>query len=142
MRLSSPIKKLVFPHHFYLAYDVAQPTNLVAFWGGKPGQHQAVFAARRLFLWLSVTRPPETVIFALGSGSFLRGFTTMNWDQIIRNWKQVSDKIKRTWGKLSDDDLAVIAGKRDLLASLLQQRYGYEKLQAETKVDDFAKGLN
>lgn len=65
----------------------------------------------------------------------------MNWDQIKRNWIQVSDKIKTTWGKLSEDDLNTIAGKRDLLSSLLQQRYGYEKLQAETKVDDFAKRL-
>jgi len=66
----------------------------------------------------------------------------MNWDQIKRNWKQASDKIKMTWGKLSEDDLTTIAGKRDLLSSLLQQRYGYDKLQAETKVDNFAKGLN
>ncbi len=39
----------------------------------------------------------------------------MNWDQIKCNWKQVSDKIKLTWGKLSEDDLAAIAGQRDLL---------------------------
>jgi uncharacterized protein YjbJ (UPF0337 family) len=66
----------------------------------------------------------------------------MNWDQINWNWKQVSDKIKVTWGKLSEDDLEAIAGKRDLLSGLLQQRYGYAKVQAETKVDDFAQGLN
>lgn len=66
----------------------------------------------------------------------------MNWDQIKRNWKQVSDKIKLTWGKLSDDDLAAIAGDRDLLAGLLQQRYGYATMQAETKVEDFAQRLN
>jgi uncharacterized protein YjbJ (UPF0337 family) len=65
----------------------------------------------------------------------------MKWDQIKSNWKQVSDKIKVTWGKLSEDDLAAIAGKRDLLSGLLQQRYGYAKVQAETKVDDFAQGL-
>ena len=66
----------------------------------------------------------------------------MNWDQIKNNWIRVSDKIKRTWGKLSEDDLAVIAGKRDLLSDLLQQRYGYAKVLAETKVDEFAQGLN
>lgn len=66
----------------------------------------------------------------------------MNWDQIQSNWKQVSDKIKRTWGKLSDDDLDDIAGKRDSLSGLLQKRYGYAKVQAEAKVDDFAQRLN
>jgi uncharacterized protein YjbJ (UPF0337 family) len=66
----------------------------------------------------------------------------VNWDQIKFNWKQVSDKIKLTWGKLSEDDLAAIAGNRDLLCGMLQQRYGYATVQAETKVDDFAQGLN
>jgi len=66
----------------------------------------------------------------------------MNWDLIKCNWKQVSDKIKLTWGKLSEDDLAAIAGKRDLLSDLLQQRYGYAKVEADTKVDEFAQGLN
>ena len=65
----------------------------------------------------------------------------MDWEQIKRNWKQVSDTIKLTWGKLSEDDLAAIAGKRELLAGLLQQRYGYAKVQAESKVDDFAQRL-
>lgn len=66
----------------------------------------------------------------------------MNWDQIKSNWKQVGDKIKLTWGKLSENDLDAIAGNRDLLSGLLQKRYGYAKMQAETIVDDFAQGLN
>ena len=65
----------------------------------------------------------------------------MNWDQIRCNWKQASDKIKLTWGKLSEDDLDKIAGNRDLLSTLLQQRYGYATAQAEMKVDEFAQGL-
>jgi len=66
----------------------------------------------------------------------------MNWMQIKRHWKQVSDKIKVTWGKLSEDDLTAIAGNREQLAGLLQERYGYARLQAEKKVDDFALTLN
>lgn len=65
----------------------------------------------------------------------------MKWDQIKTNWKEVSDKIKRTWGKLSEDDLAAIAGQRDQLAGLLQKRYGYAKVDAENKVDKFARQL-
>ncbi len=66
----------------------------------------------------------------------------MNWDQIKVNWTAVCDKIKRTWGKLSEDDLTAIAGQRDRLAGLLQERYGYEKAVAENKVDQFALGLS
>lgn len=65
----------------------------------------------------------------------------MNWDQIQGNWKQLAGKVKEKWGKLTDDDLTVVAGKRDQLAGLLQQRYGYAKEQAEKALDDFTQGL-
>ena len=65
----------------------------------------------------------------------------MNWDQIKSNWKQVCDKIQVTWGKLSEDDLTAIAGRREQLTGCLQERYGYARAMAEKKVDDFAQGL-
>ena len=65
----------------------------------------------------------------------------MNWDQVKGNWKQFQGKVKEKWGKLTDDDLKVIAGKRDQLAGILQQRYGYEKAQAEKELDDFTRSL-
>ena len=69
------------------------------------------------------------------------GTTKMNWDQIKNNWNEVSDKIKLTWGKLSEDDITAIAGQRDQFACLLQERYGYEQENAENAVDQFAKRL-
>jgi len=65
----------------------------------------------------------------------------MNWDQIEGNWKQLTGQVKEKWGKLTDDDLTVIAGKRDQLAGLLQERYGYVKEQAEQELDSFTKML-
>lgn len=65
----------------------------------------------------------------------------MNWDQIKGNWKQLTGKVKEKWGKLTDDDLTVITGKRDQLVGLLQQRYGYEKEQAEKELDEFTRSL-
>ena len=65
----------------------------------------------------------------------------MNWDQIKSNWIVVCGKIKLTWGKLNEDDLTAIAGQRDRLAGLLQERYGWQKVDAENKVDKFAQGL-
>jgi uncharacterized protein YjbJ (UPF0337 family) len=65
----------------------------------------------------------------------------MNWDQIAGNWKQVKGTVKEKWGKLTDDDLTTIAGKRDQLAGLLQERYGYEKDQAEKELDEFLRSL-
>jgi uncharacterized protein YjbJ (UPF0337 family) len=66
----------------------------------------------------------------------------MNWDQIEGKWKQYSGKMKEKWGKLTDDDLTTIAGKRDQLAGVLQQRYGYAKDQAEKQIDEFSRSLS
>ena len=66
----------------------------------------------------------------------------MNWDRISGNWKQFTGKVKEKWGKLTDDDLTAIAGKRDQLAGKLQERYGYGKEQAERELDEFSRTLN
>lgn len=65
----------------------------------------------------------------------------MNWDQIQGGWRQLQGQIKSKWGKLTDDDLTVIAGKRDQLAGLLQEKYGLAKAQAEKELDDFIKSM-
>ena len=66
----------------------------------------------------------------------------MNWDQVKGNWKQFTGKVKEKWGKLTDDDLILIAGKRDQLAGKLQERYGYGKEQAEKELDEFSRPLD
>ncbi len=66
----------------------------------------------------------------------------MNWDVVKGNWKQLAGKIKQKWGKLTDDDLTTIAGKRDELVGKIQERYGIEKDKAEQELDDFTRSLN
>jgi uncharacterized protein YjbJ (UPF0337 family) len=66
----------------------------------------------------------------------------MNWDTIKGNWKQITGKVKQKWGKLTDDDLTTIAGKRDELAGILQKKYGYGKDQAEQELDAFSRDLD
>jgi uncharacterized protein YjbJ (UPF0337 family) len=65
----------------------------------------------------------------------------MNWDQVAGNWKQFAGTVKAKWGKLTEDDLTVIAGKRDQLAGILQERYGYAKDRVEKELDDFTAKL-
>ena len=62
----------------------------------------------------------------------------MNWEQVEGNWMQFKGKIKEKWGDLTDDDLAISRGRRDILAGKLQERYGMAKEQAERELDDFA----
>ena len=54
----------------------------------------------------------------------------MNWDRVEGNWKQAK-------GKLTDDDLDVIAGKRDQLSGKIQERYGIAKDQADSQISDW-----
>ena len=65
----------------------------------------------------------------------------MNWDQIQGDWKQMTGKVKEKWGKLTDNELTTIAGQRDQLAGLIQERYGYAKERAEKELDEFTAGL-
>jgi uncharacterized protein YjbJ (UPF0337 family) len=48
---------------------------------------------------------------------------TMDWNRVEGNWKQFKGKAKEKWGKLTDDDLNVIEGRREQLEGKLQQRY-------------------
>ena len=61
----------------------------------------------------------------------------MDWKRVEENWKDMKGKIKEKWGKLTDDDLTVINGKREQLEGRIQQRYGYAKDQAKKDVDDW-----
>ena len=65
----------------------------------------------------------------------------MNWDQMEGKWKQIKGQLREKWGKLTDDDLEMIAGKRDQLIGRLQVRYGIAKEEASKQVDDFANSL-
>jgi uncharacterized protein YjbJ (UPF0337 family) len=66
---------------------------------------------------------------------------TMDWNRVEGNWKQFKGAAKEKWGKLTDDDLDVIEGRREQLEGKLQQRYGYAKDQATKDIDEWFKGL-
>lgn len=63
----------------------------------------------------------------------------MNNDRIEGNWKEFKGKVKEQWGKLTDDDLDVIGGKRDQLLGRIQQRHGLAKDEAERQLDTFER---
>jgi uncharacterized protein YjbJ (UPF0337 family) len=63
----------------------------------------------------------------------------MNWDTMKGDWKQMKGKVKEAWGKLTDDDLKVIAGKRDQLLGVIQKQYGIARDEAERQVQKFER---
>jgi len=65
----------------------------------------------------------------------------MNWDQLQGDWKQFSGKVRSKWGKLTDDDVSVIGGKKDSLVGKLQERYGRKRDEIEREVDTWIDSL-
>ncbi|ARU05368.1 hypothetical protein CCO03_12330 [Comamonas serinivorans] len=63
----------------------------------------------------------------------------MNEDRIQGNWLKFKGKVKEAWGKLTDDDVDVIAGRRDQLVGKIQERQGLAKDVAEQQVADWEK---
>jgi uncharacterized protein YjbJ (UPF0337 family) len=71
-----------------------------------------------------------------------RGRIEMNWDLIEGRWKQSMGKVRVKWGKLTDDDVTAVNGKREQLVGKLQERYGLAKDAAEKQVDEFVQSFS
>ena len=66
----------------------------------------------------------------------------MGADTIKGQWKNIRGMSKIWWGKLTDDDLDIIDGRRDQLIGKLQERYGYTKDQAAQEINKRLKELD
>ena len=63
----------------------------------------------------------------------------MNWDRIEGNWKQVVGKARAQWGKLTEDDFSIVAGRREQLAGRIQERYGVAKEDADKQISEWIR---
>jgi uncharacterized protein YjbJ (UPF0337 family) len=63
----------------------------------------------------------------------------MNSDQFEGKWKQLKGTVKQRWGKLTDDDITALSGKKDELVGKIQERYGITREQAEKEADEWAR---
>jgi len=61
--------------------------------------------------------------------------------QAACNWKQFKGRAKEKWGRLTDDDLDVIDGRREQLEGKIQERYGLAKDQAKKDVEAWFNSL-
>jgi len=65
----------------------------------------------------------------------------MNWDRIEGNWKQLHGQVREQWGKLTDDHLHVLAGRRDGLAGKIQERYGISRDESRQQLAGLHKRM-
>ena len=61
----------------------------------------------------------------------------MNEDILKGKWEQIKGQIRQKWGELTDDDVVRVAGRRQELVGIIQERYGRAQEEAEREVDDF-----
>lgn len=66
----------------------------------------------------------------------------MNKEQVQGNWSQFKGKVKETWGKLTDDDIALYNGRAEQFYGKLQEKYGLAKEEAEERVREFEKSCD
>lgn len=65
----------------------------------------------------------------------------MNWDRISGNWMQWKGRIQERWGKLTDDHLDVVAGRRDQLAGRIQEVYGLTRDETERQLRNWERNV-
>lgn len=65
----------------------------------------------------------------------------MNWTQIEGSWKEFKGDVRSKWGKLTDDDVEMVGGKKDKLLGRLQQLYGRKREDLETEVDQWTNSI-
>jgi len=65
----------------------------------------------------------------------------MNWDRIEGNWKQFKGKAREQWGKLTNDHIDAINGRREVLAGKIQESYGITKDEAESQINAWQNSL-
>lgn len=61
----------------------------------------------------------------------------MNSEQFRGQWTQIKGEVRKQWGRLTNDELEMIAGERDKLVGKLQEKYGISKEEAERQVNNF-----
>lgn len=66
----------------------------------------------------------------------------MNWDIVESQWKDIKGTLREKWAKFTDDDVELIAGKKDRFVGKVQERYGYAKDRAETEVDEYINSMD
>ncbi len=66
----------------------------------------------------------------------------MTWKQIEADWQTYKRRVKQQWVELTDDDLALIDGRREQLADRIQSRYGYARNEAEREIDWFCQNCS
>lgn len=83
------------------------------------------------------TLTPLAVSRAQSTATTVQQQADVAWAKIQGAWTQTKGEAKEQWGKLTDNDLQEIDGRRDVLVGKLQTRYAISHEEAERQVGTF-----
>ena len=63
----------------------------------------------------------------------------MNWERISGNWAHWKGEVRERWGRLTDDQLSIVAGRREQLAGQIQSAYGLTREETERQLRHWEK---
>ncbi len=66
----------------------------------------------------------------------------MDWNRIAGNWTHWRGRVRERWGKLTDDHLDVIGGRREQLTGRIQELYGLQQDEAERQLRNWERNLS
>lgn len=65
----------------------------------------------------------------------------MTWEELTGRWEQLKGQVKTQWGRLTDDDLAEVEGRREQLVGKVHERYAIAQEEAQRQVDEWLDWL-
>ena len=65
----------------------------------------------------------------------------MQWDQLPANWPKMRNQLRHRWGRLSEDDLDLIAGQEDIFISRVQDRYSIDREESRHRIEEWLRAL-
>jgi uncharacterized protein YjbJ (UPF0337 family) len=65
----------------------------------------------------------------------------MDWDRLEARWPQMRGQLRHRWGRLTEDDLDVIAGHRDVFVGRVAERYSVDRDEAWRRIEEWLRTL-
>lgn len=62
-------------------------------------------------------------------------------EQMSGKWDQLKGEFKKSWGKLTDDELMLYNGQQDKFYGKLKEKYGIAKEEAEKNIKEYKKNI-
>jgi uncharacterized protein YjbJ (UPF0337 family) len=65
----------------------------------------------------------------------------MRWDDLESKWPQMRGALRHRWGRLTENDLDVINGHRDIFIGRVQERYSIDPTEAQQRIEEWLRTL-